>query len=63
MMNSHGEEARLETILGSRNGIGEIIGEILTKEENNEGGGGKDLFQASQGSCRGIEMFTGFSFR
>jgi len=45
MMNSYGEEARLETILGSRNGI-EIIGEILTKEENNEGGG-KDLFQAS----------------
>ena len=43
-MNSYGEEARLETILGS-NGI-EIIGEILTKEENNEGGG-KDLFQAS----------------
>jgi len=44
-MNSHGVEARLETILGSRNGT-EIIGEILTKQENNEGGG-KNLFQAS----------------
>lgn len=41
MTNSHG--ARLKTILGSRNGI-EIISEILTKQENNEG---KDLFQAS----------------
>lgn len=34
-----------KTILGSGNGI-EIIGEILTKRGNNEGGG-EDLFQAS----------------
>lgn len=45
MTNSHGAVARLKTILGSRNGI-EIISEILTKQENNEGNG-KDLFQAS----------------
>lgn len=33
-----------ETILGSRNGI-EIIGEILTKRENNEGGGLRFIFK------------------
>lgn len=39
-MNDEFSWRRGKTILGSRNGI-EIIGEILTKRENNEGGGSR----------------------